>query len=89
MAYNARADKRSRKHSEAAEKMNGLEQNKISGQVVSEKDRPAESSSVLDLFKTPGLRRGTLIMYYLFFTNSFVYYGLTLNSGKLIPGDLH
>eukprot|EP00092_Neocalanus_flemingeri_P029890 GFUD01032455.1.p1 GENE.GFUD01032455.1~~GFUD01032455.1.p1 ORF type:complete len:556 (+),score=67.08 GFUD01032455.1:172-1839(+) len=37
----------------------------------------------------PGLRRSTLIMYYLFFTNSFVYYGLTLNSGSLIPGDLH
>ena len=28
-------------------------------------------------------------MFYLFFTNSFVYYGLTLNSGQLIPGDLH
>ena len=47
----------------------------------------SSGSNVFDLFKTPGLRRGTLIMYYLFFTNSFVYYGLTLNSGSLIPGD--
>ena len=45
--------------------------------------------TVLDLFLSRGLLRTTLIMYYLFFTNSFVYYGLTLNSGSLIPGNLH
>ena len=45
--------------------------------------------SLLDLFCSRGLLRTTLIMYYLFFTNSFVYYGLTLNSGSLIPGNIH
>jgi len=49
----------------------------------------SKSGNVFDLFKTVGLLRSTLIMYYLFFTNSFVYYGLTLNSGSLIPGNLH
>eukprot|EP00090_Calanus_glacialis_P012725 TRINITY_DN21349_c0_g1_i1.p1 TRINITY_DN21349_c0_g1~~TRINITY_DN21349_c0_g1_i1.p1 ORF type:complete len:278 (+),score=71.47 TRINITY_DN21349_c0_g1_i1:2-835(+) len=74
---------------ETASKMNGREFQKTSSPVIEEKSGNAGSSNVLDLFKTPGLRRGTIIMYYLFFTNSFVYYGLTLNSGKLIPGNLH
>ena len=87
---------------EDASKMNGREHLKTSlpaneeaqhtktSLPANEKAKGNDSSSnVLDLFKTPGLRRGTLIMYYLFFTNSFVYYGLTLNSGSLIPGDLH
>ena len=45
--------------------------------------------TVLNLFQTPSLRRCTIIMYYLWFTNNLVYYGLTFNAGKLIPGDLH
>merc|ERR1719220_3460335 len=49
----------------------------------------SKSGNVFYLFKSVGLLRSTLIMYYLFFTNSFVYYGLTLNSGSLIPGNLH
>jgi len=48
-----------------------------------------KSGNVFDLFRSVGLLRSTIIMYYLFFTNSFVYYGLTLNSGSLIPGNLH
>ena len=59
---------------------------------VSEKNNNKEKAmtgNFLDLFKTRGLLRSTLIMYYLFFTNSFVYYGLTLNAGTLIPGNLH
>ena len=31
----------------------------------------------------------TLIQMYVWFTASFVYYGLTLNSDTLIPGDLY
>jgi hypothetical protein len=34
----------------------------------------------LELFKTPNLRKKTFIVYYLWFTTSLVYYGLTLNS---------
>ena len=34
----------------------------------------------LDLFKTPNMRKKTLIVYYCWFATSFVYYGLTLNS---------
>ena len=30
-----------------------------------------------------------LLRYYLWFTNNLVYYGFTLNAGKLFPGDLH
>lgn len=53
------------------------------------KDSSHPSASLLDLFRSRRLCSRTVIMYYLWFTNSFVYYGLTLNSGSLIPGDLY
>ena len=53
------------------------------------KDVASGSSSVLDLFRHASLARCTLIMYYLWFTNNLVYYGLTFNAGKLIPGDVY
>ena len=37
----------------------------------------------------PALRRTTLILLYIWFANVLVYFGFTLNSGKLFPGDLH
>merc|ERR550539_578388 len=49
----------------------------------------ATPGTVIDLFRFPALRRTTVIMYYLWFTNNLVYYGFTLNAGKLFPGDLH
>ena len=56
---------------------------------VKESSDKASPGTVLDLFRLPALRRSTLIMYYLWFTNNLVYYGFTLNAGKLFPGDLH
>ncbi len=35
---------------------------------------------LLELFKTPNLRKKTLIVYYMWFATAVVYYGLTLNS---------
>jgi hypothetical protein len=36
----------------------------------------------LELFKTPNMRKKTLIQYYLWFATSVIYYGLTLNSNS-------
>jgi len=52
-------------------------------------DEAESAGNVFDLFKTPHLRKSTLIMFYLWFTNNLVYYGLTFNLGKLVPGNLH
>ena len=78
---------------EKARRVNRMEEEKVeaaepaeSGQ---EKSEQASPGSVVDLFRLPALRRSTLIMYYLWFTNNLVYYGFTLNAGKLFPGDLH
>ncbi len=35
---------------------------------------------LFELFKTPNLRKKTLIVYYMWFATAVVYYGLTLNS---------
>ena len=40
-------------------------------------------ATLLDLFKHKNLAIKTLILYFNWFANSFVYYGLTLNSGSL------
>ncbi len=46
-------------------------------------------ASILDLFKTRNMLKKTVIQMYVWFTTSFVYYGLTLNSDTLIPGNLY
>ena len=48
-----------------------------------------KKTNLLDLFKTPNMRKNTLIQYFNWFTVAFVYYGLTLNSDKLIPGNVY
>lgn len=48
------------------------------------------SANFTDLFRTLNLRKKTLIQWFLWFTCSFVYYGLVLNTSTLIPGgDFH
>ena len=74
---------------EKARKMNGLEQKVTVSPDTQEKSEDVLTGTVLDLFRFSALRRSTIIMYYLWFTNNLVYYGFTLNAGKLFPGDLH
>ena len=62
---------------------------KVNNTVAQDKEKQTDMVTILDLFKSPALRRCTIIMYYLWFTNNLVYYGLTFNAGKLFPGDLH
>ncbi|XP_038214326.1 organic cation transporter protein isoform X1 [Zerene cesonia] len=42
----------------------------------------ANKTGVLDLFKTPHIRKMTMIICLCWFANSLVYYGLALNSGR-------
>ena len=49
--------------------------------------RPSARASAFDLFKNPNMLKKTLIQMYVWFTASFVYYGLTLNGDILIPGN--
>lgn len=85
-----------------AARINGKElpqdlQLKAINQIVQEEDvenEPSRSESTaaatfLDLFKTPNLRRNTLIQYFNWFTVVLVYYGLTLNADTLIPGNVY
>ena len=77
---------------EQARRINRMEEKAEVGPAeseVKESSDKATPGTVLDLFRLPALRRSTLIMYYLWFTNNLVYYGFTLNAGKLFPGDLH
>lgn len=50
-------------------------------------DQETSRATLLDLFRTPNLRWRTLNFYYNWFVNSFVYYGLSLNSDGL-GGDI-
>ena len=46
------------------------------------KDTGSVMFNFFALFKHPNLRMKTLIVYYIWFATSFVYYGLTLNSNN-------
>lgn len=54
-----------------------LKQNKHEDKVVE------KSAGTIDLFKTPNMLKKTLIICGCWFANSVVYYGLSLNTGKL------
>ncbi|KAL8164852.1 UNVERIFIED_CONTAM: hypothetical protein K2H54_011023 [Gekko kuhli] len=45
-------------------------------------DAKAKSGNILDLFINPHLRKVTLLMSFVWFVNSLVYYGLSLNVGS-------
>ena len=49
--------------------------------------RQNSKATALDLFKTLNMLKKTLVQMYVWFTASFVYYGLTLNGDILIPGE--
>lgn len=53
------------------------------GRVIFEKHEDEAHAGTFDLFKTPNLLKRTLIICGCWFANSVVYFGLTLNAGKL------
>jgi hypothetical protein len=48
--------------------------------------RSKSKANILDLFKTQNMLKKTLIQMFTWFTASFVYFGLSINSDTLIPG---
>uniref|UniRef100_H2Y324 Uncharacterized protein n=3 Tax=Ciona intestinalis TaxID=7719 RepID=H2Y324_CIOIN len=50
-------------------------------------NKPSKTYSAIDLFRIPAIRFVTVKITYIWFTNSFVFYGLTLNTGAL-AGDI-
>ncbi|XP_038058409.1 organic cation transporter protein-like [Patiria miniata] len=48
-----------------------------------EKSSPVRRTTILDLFRTPNIRKKTLIMFYAWFVASMVYYGLSLSTSSL------
>lgn len=60
----------------------------IDKQLLPATDNHAEPASVLDLFRTPRLRKNTFFLAIIWFTVYLVYYGLVLNLGN-IGGDLY
>eukprot|EP00088_Acartia_fossae_P013335 TRINITY_DN16988_c0_g1_i5.p1 TRINITY_DN16988_c0_g1~~TRINITY_DN16988_c0_g1_i5.p1 ORF type:complete len:543 (+),score=70.92 TRINITY_DN16988_c0_g1_i5:58-1686(+) len=45
--------------------------------------------SYSEILRSPHTIVCALVMFYLWFTNSLVYYGMVLNSGKLLPGNVY
>ncbi|XP_023232364.1 organic cation transporter protein-like [Centruroides sculpturatus] len=46
-------------------------------------DKKKRQANILDLFKTPNLRKKTLILCYAWFSSAFGYYGLSLNANEI------
>ncbi|XP_054158731.1 organic cation transporter protein-like [Oppia nitens] len=75
-----------------AVKINSLSMNQINSQMQSliksntsccdeTIETNSSKSNLLAVFRSPNLRRTTLIMFFTWFVNSFVYYGISLNIG--------
>ncbi|CAH1800934.1 unnamed protein product [Owenia fusiformis] len=50
---------------------------------------PAKNESVIDLFRSPKMRKRTLVLWAQWFAVVFGYYAMSLNIGTLIPGDIY
>ncbi|XP_077988709.1 organic cation transporter protein-like [Glandiceps talaboti] len=57
--------------------------NGLSNKLDNEEPNLKNSYNVTDLFRTPKIRKYTLVMIFVWFVNSLVYYGLSLNTGLL------
>lgn len=72
-------------------RMTGLEEKleQLRDRFVQERQEDDEAKKVnfFDLWKTPNLRKNTMILCFTWFTTGYVYYGLSLNLGDL-GGDL-
>ncbi|ELU05582.1 hypothetical protein CAPTEDRAFT_153730 [Capitella teleta] len=55
---------------------------------ICQETKAQKTGSPLDLFRTPNLRKKTCIIWLQWFTISLVYYGLSLNVGRL-PGSVY
>ncbi|GMS95890.1 hypothetical protein PENTCL1PPCAC_18065, partial [Pristionchus entomophagus] len=55
---------------------------------ASRKEKPSAKPSILDLLRTPVLRRRSLVVFYLWPVVSMVYYGLSMKS-DILGGDLY
>ncbi|XP_075068277.1 solute carrier family 22 member 13-like [Mixophyes fleayi] len=57
---------------------------KLSEELLSklQEDKRTKPGSMIDLFRRPNLRKITLVMSFVWFVNSLVYYGLSLNVGS-------
>ncbi|CAH1800289.1 unnamed protein product, partial [Owenia fusiformis] len=53
------------------------------------KHKGGKKATIIDLFKTPRLRRNTCIVYSIWFACVFANYAVRLNIGTLIPGNIY
>ncbi|KAG5876061.1 hypothetical protein JTB14_016803 [Gonioctena quinquepunctata] len=52
-------------------------------ELINNGEKPANTGTVLDLFKTPNLRKKSLIIFFDWFANNITYYGLSWNTNNL------
>ncbi|XP_054158730.1 organic cation transporter protein-like [Oppia nitens] len=67
-----------------AVQMNSVSINDWQNQIkllISQQNNENKRSYIWDVLKSPNLRRTTLIMFFTWFVNAFVYYGISLNIG--------
>lgn len=73
-----------------ASKKNGINEDYAQSEMdklllMTEDMKTSSAATVVDLFKTPRLRKHTIILFYNWLVNSFIYFGLSYNTGELSP----